>query len=48
VDALAEKVLVGLKLDPSGQQLDIEELVYKSTPKELEIIRHMVLQKQSL
>lgn len=48
VDALADKVSSGLQLDPGGQLLDIEELVYKASPAELEALRKQVLQKQTL
>ncbi|KAL8618686.1 hypothetical protein ACOMHN_048862 [Nucella lapillus] len=48
VEELAEKVSSSLRLDPGGQLLDMEELVYKATPDELEALRKQVLQKQSL
>ncbi|XP_076464957.1 uncharacterized protein LOC143296870 [Babylonia areolata] len=48
IDDLAEKMSTGLNLDPGGQFLDMEELVYKASPQELETLRNQVLQKQNL
>ncbi|KAK7116054.1 snurportin-1-like [Littorina saxatilis] len=48
VGDLADKVAKGLKLDSGGPLLDMEELVYKATPAELESLRKQVLQKQTL
>ena len=48
VDELATQVTRGLKLDPGGQLLDMEELVYKASPAELETLRQQVLMKQDL